>query len=298
MTEWIFVSYRKNNPREDLDAALTKASTREYFQYAIYGKEKTKTGKTHWQGYIQFKKTVTKKTVQKCIDDKVAHVEIAVGGLHSNQVYSSKDGDVREWGKPCKKSQGARVDLDIIRSTVLETGQVAPLVHSGFIRNNQHLKFAEGLTKYYQPKARDRLPFVIYLWGTTGTGKSHFAYEFDQNAFWIEPEMQWFDGYMGQKTAVFDEFEQQMGYGTIKRMLDRYPLRAKAKGTFVVWEPKVIIITSARAPTDWYRSENANGNGQAQFLRRINLILNTNSPDFAMTEMEEYRNMVETYYGN
>lgn len=97
-------------------------------------------------------------------------------------------------------------------------------------------------------------PYVEWLAGPTGCGKTRAAIEeaMALGDFWTSSEtFNWFDGYTGQKTAIFDDFRA----GVIKfhwllRILDRYPLDTPVKGSFTFWNPERIIITCPRIPQE------------------------------------------------
>ena len=50
--------------------------------------------------------------------------------------------------------------------------------------------------------------------------------------------MDWFDGYDGQDTAIFDDFRASGNrFSYILRLIDRYPMDVPVKGGFVYWNP-------------------------------------------------------------
>lgn len=55
----------------------------------------------------------------------------------------------------------------------------------------------------------------------------------------------WFDGYLGESVAVFDDFRPWWcRFDYLLALLDRYPIRVPVKGGFVNWIPEIIIITT------------------------------------------------------
>lgn len=55
----------------------------------------------------------------------------------------------------------------------------------------------------------------------------------------------WWDGYIGQKTVVLDDFRPWWcPFSFLLRILDRYPIRVQVKGGFVNFVPEKIIITT------------------------------------------------------
>ena len=63
--------------------------------------------------------------------------------------------------------------------------------------------------------------------------------------------MGWFDGYDGHDTAIFDDFRASVNrFAYILRVLDRYPMDVPVKGGFVNWNPKYIVFTCPRPPSE------------------------------------------------
>lgn len=102
-------------------------------------------------------------------------------------------------------------------------------------------------------KPRDHPMRIFVLCGPSGTGKSRWAMDFDQKAYWKQ-RSGWWDGYCGQKTVVLDEFYGWLPYDTLLRLCDRYPLLVETKGGQVNMVADTIIITSNKSPSLWYKN--------------------------------------------
>lgn len=93
---------------------------------------------------------------------------------------------------------------------------------------------------------------VYWLHGPTGTGKTRWAYQKakERGAFWMSGlTLRWFDGYMGQMTAILDDLRStSIEYSSLLRLLDRYPTRVEIKGSSVPWTADLVIITSCYSP--------------------------------------------------
>lgn len=103
-------------------------------------------------------------------------------------------------------------------------------------------------------KPRNHPTEVIVLCGPSGTGKSRWALDQDEHAYWKQ-RSNWWDGYMGQKTVVLDEFYGWIPYDTLLRLCDRYPLLVETKGGQTNFCADKIIITSNKSPTEWYKNQ-------------------------------------------
>ena len=124
-----------------------------------------------------------------------------------------------------------------------------------------------------KPKVK---PFVIWFAGPTGCGKTRTAYEeaIARGTVWISPasKMEWFDGYDGHDTAIFDDFRASGNrFSYILRIIDRYPMDVPVKGGFVYWNPKYIVFTCPRTPSEEFvnRETGEHYEDLNQMLRRI-----------------------------
>lgn len=102
-------------------------------------------------------------------------------------------------------------------------------------------------------KPRNSPTEVIVLCGPSGTGKSKWAMDQDQSAYWKQ-RSNWWDGYLGQTTVVLDEFYGWLPYDTLLRLCDRYPLYVETKGGQTNFSASKIIITSNKHPREWYKN--------------------------------------------
>lgn len=123
-----------------------------------------------------------------------------------------------------------------------------------FSRNRRHLE------PYINSRRCERIPpKVEVLIGATGVGKTRYVHELARIHFggdlWIydgEKDKEWFDGYVGQRVALFDDFRGEIHFSRLLRLLDRYPCQVPVKGGFVRWNPERIFITSNVSYEWWY----------------------------------------------
>lgn len=272
---WCFTSYKteyfEGGIEMECDFYITRiARTMKCFAYAISGLEQCpETKRWHLQGYIEFNRSVEMKSIKKWLGDESLHLEVREGTQEEAIKYCKKDDVIREWGTPLENQQGKRTDLTEIKNSVLKEGvEVRDLLENGKIQNYQQLKFAEALQKYKKPVKRT-MPRNEWIFGATGTGKTRLAYETYPDAYWVEPDCEWYDGYCGEKTVIFDEFRGQIKLSKLLRILDRYPLKLKIKGGFIDFCPETIIITSCSHPEECYKNCDEN---IAQLTRRLSSI--------------------------
>lgn len=118
-----------------------------------------------------------------------------------------------------------------------------------FANNPLQCYFMSGQHRNFKTK-------VIVIQGSTGTGKTNWAFTTYPDAFFAPPVtragVQWMDGYMGQETVIIDEYTGGVRWDELLRMLDKYPLSAQVKGSYVKFTPKTIVITTNVNPDAWY----------------------------------------------
>ena len=152
--------------------------------------------------------------------------------------------------------------------------ELATSFRSTFVRHHRRAsKRYLDLTAKISQKVK---PFVIWFAGPTGCGKTRTAYEeaIARGTVWLSPasKMEWFDGYDGHDTAIFDDFRASGNrFSYILRIIDRYPMDVPVKGGFVYWNPKYIVFTCPRTPSEEFvnRETGEHYEDLNQMLRRI-----------------------------
>lgn len=229
--------------------------------YMVVGAEVGDSGTPHLQGYIEFTKRLTFKQVKELLGDK-AHFEARRGTQEEASIYCMKEGDFIEIGQ--KKMQGERKDLDRIRQVALDSGMRSVTR----IGNIQQIKVAEKYLDYNE-EPRDYKPVVWWLYGKTGSGKSRKARElFGEDDYYCKNDgTKWWNGYDGHENVVIDDFRPSWWSLTeMLSLLDRYGKTIEYKGGIRQFKGRLIVITSAKAPSDCYAGC---GEDIAQLLRRV-----------------------------
>lgn len=212
------------------------------YQYLCFGKEIGKKETPHLQGYIEFKKRKYFSALKK-FNNRI-HWEERRGSQLQAINYCKKDGLFEEHGE--KKIQGKRTDLEYYKKLAEEEG-MKKVVEEG---NLQQIKVCELYLKYKETE-RHFKPEVIWIYGESGSGKSHKAEE-EKDAYWKD-KTKWWDGYDKHNTIIIDDFRYtDMKFDYLLRLLDRYPMRVEGKGTSRQMLSKKIIITSIFSPEETY----------------------------------------------
>lgn len=263
---WVFTL---NNYTSEDEERIREAA--EHFKYVIFGREVGESGTAHLQGYVSIGERKGLSWLRATISPR-AHFEV----MHRNSTpqkaaaYCRKDGDFEEYGE-LPPGCGHRSDLVCLYGDIRAgkgEDEVEEAYPAQFIRYQRSIQSL--LRKYTKP--REGPPTVKVFWGRTGTGKTKTVYESHAlEEIYSHPGGSWFDGYHGQEVALFDDFggsEFKLTY--LLKLLDRYPMNVPIKGSFVVWKPKTIYMTSNRPPEDWYM--NAHSSHVEALVRRFTTV--------------------------
>jgi len=276
-------------------------------QYLIYGHEEAPTtGTPHLQGYVQFMKKLRRNGVSKERGFKHAFVVGARGTPMTQNDYCGKDHDnIIIIGTPIQSRQ--RTDLiDFKKSIVDECQTVGDLLEQGAITSYQKLKFAEALQKYRKPSINRKVK-IIYIWGSSGVGKSWTArhYETDKiKHFWqSSTNLDCWEGYTGQRTILIDELrESTCSYKDMLMYTDEEAIKVNVKYGSEWLRATTIFITSPYPPDKVWDTEE----DTTQFLRRITHVIHfngsldkeTKEPDaVALAERERVQRLVYRLLG-
>lgn len=122
--------------------------------------------------------------------------------------------------------------------------------------------YRQVIKDWYSVKSKDspyRKPTVIWVYGATGTGKSALAYYIcGTQRYRKVGSLEWFDGYVGQKTVTFDDFRaMNCHWDLLLNILDHYKVDdLPVKGSFVAWRPETIVFTSPKHPHETFMKLN------------------------------------------
>lgn len=228
--------------------------------YLCYGWEVAPTtGAVHLQGYLELKKKQRMSFIKKLFKRNDVHLEACRGTATQNIEYCRKEGKFVEYGS-ARSRQGKRSDLEEVKAAIDADASILELFEGHF---PCMVRYHRGIEKYMQLRAqRERVragyvkPRVSVFYGDTGAGKTRRVYNEtsarEGSELWSWPGGQWFDGYDGQDSALFDDFRGELSYGFLLRILDGYPIQVPVKGSHVWFRPKFIYITSNLGPEEWY----------------------------------------------
>lgn len=230
------------------------------------------TKKQHWQGMIQFEKHVRFTVVKKLLPP-TTHIEPMRGTVEQSLTYCKKEGAYSQVGEFV--AQGQRVDIDDavaqIRAgkSVLDIARENPAVHARCARTLELVEDAELLNKF-----RTEMTEGLWLWGPSGVGKSHRAFEgFKPETHYVKNLAdQWWDGYRGQEVILLNDFRGQLRYGEILELVDKWPHTLKRRGRQPVpCMAKKVIVTCSMPPEKLFAAA-LKRDGADQILRRFTVV--------------------------
>lgn len=144
----------------------------ETMDYLIFQREKTKEGRLHWQGYVEFKKTTRLLAAQSAVGDLTAHIERRkapngkLAADYCRKLDSAIPGTCEEFGDKSKsKGQGARSDLDAVVEMIKEGKTIEEI---GREHTASYIKYHKGIEKaleLFEPEVRPADPEIkLYPW--------------------------------------------------------------------------------------------------------------------------------------
>lgn len=242
------------------------------------------TGSPHHQGYVRFLHPKGKHGVRKML--KEAHWTACKGNEAQNEIYCGKDADlVIDWSAPTpeeecgaeESKQGKRKDIVVAREMIRAGYGMTEIVDK--INSYQAMRGAELMLKYAE-RGRDWVPEVLWIYGPTGSGKSHLAHHLTNGEAWISAETgRWFEGYDAHPYVIFDDLRGDFcKFHVLLRLLDKYPFRIEVKGASRQFLARTIVITSSLPPHGAY---NKTGEDLRQLGRRITHVIRAELPGVA-----------------
>jgi len=219
-------------------------------KYIAYSHEVApSTGTPHLQGFISFNSAKTKQAVIRLLPG--CHIEVMNGSIAENEAYCSKSGDLIERGeKPVSNTNRGRAEkLRWQRAKDLaKSGNLEEIDSDIYIRCYNTLKC---IAKDHAAKPQPCDVKCFWIWGGTGTGKSHAVETtFPECYKKTMDDLKWFDGYNNEDVVYLEDFDvyQIKWGGMLKRLADRWPMQASIKGSMKYIRPKIVIVTSNYTP--------------------------------------------------
>lgn len=218
-------------------------------------------GRKHFQGYVEFNKSMRLRAIKKILGDPTVHIEKRKGSQTEAIAYCKKEesrdpsGFAIEYGTCGSQEQGRRSDLHTIAEKITRGDDLLDIANAF---PEQFIRYHRGIREFKFLHARQntfRRINCIVVWGPAGVGKTRVCVEAtEQKLFILESDgtSLWWDGYAGEETILIDDFYGWVKWHTLLRVLDGYEQRLPVKGghTWARWT--TVFITSNKHPKDWY----------------------------------------------
>jgi len=233
--------------------------------YGICGEEIGEAGTPHLQAYATFLTAITLTALKKSLPR--AHLLVANGTDEENKKYCSKDNtNIYEVGTP-RVGQGQRTDIKDISQKI--KNREITIEDCMFDYPEMYLRYSRSLEKMFNAVMvpRTQPPQVIWLYGKAGTGKSRFCIE-KHPSHYIKDGTPWWDNYTQQEAIIIDDFDNNIPYRTLLRILDRYAYQGQVKGSYVQIASPYIYITCEFKPSHFWEA-----NELAQIVRRLTSVV-------------------------
>lgn len=267
-TNTMFTIFTENIPEPDMTD----------LQFVIFQKEACPTsGRIHLQGYAETKRQLTVKQFTKALrtDVNVSGVERRRGSQQQAIDYCSKE-DTRvegpwQFGERKPYQERDRTDLHAIWELIngASISEIAEEHPKQFIQYNRGIKALHSVKQ----KHRNFKTHVIWIHGSTGTGKSRTVWEKFPDAY-PKNRSEWWDGYDPgiHEVVVIDDYRYnaKLGFDELLRLFDRYPHLVQQKGSTVTFKPKIIALTTTKSPQETFKHHEED---MEQLLRRIDEII-------------------------
>lgn len=269
-------------------------ATEEHIQFVRWQLERCPdTGRLHIQAAIQWRKPegVRGLLTRMGVPNASFHAEPITYNWDTFANYANKErtrvGDTAyEWGiltLPTVDAEGNAVPGDRqdvkFAGEFLRRGTVGELAA---LRPDLVIKYHKGLetTKRYlveggHGRRRTAARRTFVLCGPTGTGKTSGVYDHYGEPDVFSPpisqgDTQWYDGLLGQKIVVLDEFQGKIPYDVVKRLTDPWINEmVPIKGTQGKFVPDVVFIISNKLPWQWWKWQEFGIDQLPELIRRI-----------------------------
>lgn len=230
------------------------------------------TGRFHFQGAVHYKTAQAMSRLKSDFGD-TGHYEIMNGTPQQSETYCSKDSShiAGPWTTGTIPQQGKRNDwsgaFDDAKKGARRNDLIAARPHMAACPAG-----LDALVEAAQkPPPISRIVTVFYLWGPTGTGKTHRALMTFPDAYIIRGPLvpgKSFDQYFNEETLVLDEWDpMEWPLTLLNSLLDKWkcPLMCRYANKYARWMR--VIITTNHKPDQCYTL-----GLRPTFLRRLDYI--------------------------
>ena len=249
---WVFTL---NNYTEEDENRLKEIECK----WIIYGHEEApETGTKHLQGAICFQGRRDFNALQKLFK---WHIEVMRGTPQDSKTYCTKE-DPLHYFESGEMPKSTRISSEEKKIDWEEIYQLAIEGKFEEIRRDVFLRYYKNLKQLYFDNREDSdmnemdnqelKKHFLWIWGPTGTGKSHTARRIAKELGCEKPYLKglnkWWNGYDYQKVTIIEEADPKhcefLAY-YFKQWCDKWSFTAEVKGNEIpACRPEYIIVTS------------------------------------------------------
>lgn len=273
----------------DIDHFVKWANT--VCSYWVYGEEGCpSTGNLHLQIYVEFEKMLSFSTIQTAMDG--CHISKRHGTAKEAAGYCKKGELADPGGKPGGwayyydhphetwkgkeagelSMQGRRVDLEGVQERLRAGATADELIEEQPHLAHSHARAMDRLEDIARSKMkRNWVTKCTWLHGRTGVGKTRLVRDtHNDEPIYVHPyeDKGWWDGYVGQKIVLFDDFRGQIPFEQLLRLTDRYDTTVPRRGR----KPTPLLAThvyiTSPFPPEVVYNNLAQGDSLEQLYRR------------------------------
>jgi hypothetical protein len=222
--------------------------------YAVVGQEVApNTGTRHLQFQVVFKDPKNLVGAKIALGNARMHLEITKD-LPASIAYCMKDGVWTAYGRPPVPPKeagktGGKMEQDrwAVALAACKTGNMDGVDAQIQVTQCKNLEWIriKALRSVKLP-TNDPGTKNMWLFGSTGTGKSRYARETYPEAH-VKMLNKWWDGYEAQDVVILEDVDPDVCFRmahNFKVWADLYPFPVEIKGAAMTIRPKLIVVTS------------------------------------------------------
>jgi len=241
-------------------------------KYFVFGEEICpETQRLHYQCYVYFYNPKTWEQVVAYFKKKIhPSVRRCYGDPKENRAYCSKDDKYEEFGE--LPSQGKRTDLLCVKESIMNGKTVDEITLEDPMMYHIYGRTLNRIEDIYRRKLfRTEMTLGYWLYGETGSGKSHRAFKGynPETHYLLINDGGWWDGYTQQHTIIINDFRGWITYDLLLCLIDKWPMFVRRRGREPLpFTSKRVIITSSLKPEEVYHNRDENDKIE-QLQRRV-----------------------------
>jgi hypothetical protein len=197
------------------------------------------------QGFVVFVKKQSPLSLKRLL--MRAHWEVARGTSKEASDYCKKDGNFVEYGDCPVDTRFTAASQASLWDAAREAARQGRFDD---IPTHMYVKSRNAWHGIYEDasQAKDCISELNNLWivGTTGIGKSRWAFEHFPDAY-RKPNNKWWDHYSRQEVVILEDVDKAHAAwlpSFLKVWTDHYPFMCERKGGSMAIRPKRFIVTS------------------------------------------------------